>query len=203
MTKPKGKLIVFEGLDKAGKETQSEMLADYLNQKKIPTALRPYPTYESPSGQCIRRYLAGLEYFSQKTINMIYSVNRYETRNWINYLLGTGTTVILDRYYYSNMAYGSDEDNSMENIMEMDKEMPQPDLVIYIDILPETSMKRSGKDPDINERDLKLLLKAYNNYEEIKSMHIAPIVPIPGFCSIERLHKDIVRIVEHNLFKKK
>lgn len=197
----KGKLIVFEGLDKSGKETQSQLLADYLNKIGIKTALMSFPDYESDTGYFIRRYLDGKEKeVSQETVNLMYSANRYAKRHWIRYVLGVGAYVILDRYYYSNMAYGATTIHDMEKVRELDSEMPKPDLIVMMDITPEESVNRSGKSADINERDIEFLSQVRKRYHWIFH-HTNNSIMVNGDQEREMTHDQIVAMVEDRLFK--
>lgn len=219
-----GKLIVIEGIDKAGKETQSHLLYRYLIDKLgvLNVFLFEFPNYSSSSnsGQLIKDYLMGKQKFSQRTINMIYSVNRYEMRESMQRLLNIysvnkyemrestqrllneGYVIICDRYYYSNMAYGSGTEQTMEEIEAMDSEMPQPDLVILIDISAEESLKRSGKDADKNERNLKLLKEVRQNYQNL-FLEYDKWVQVNGEEDKQEIHEQIVTIVENRLFNNK
>lgn len=196
----KGKLIVIEGIDKAGKQTQAEMLQDYLTMAKgKDTVLRSFPFYDSHSGICIKRYLKGEEHFSQKTINMIYSVNRYEQRYWLNLFLNNNTIVILDRYYYSNMAYGCplgvNRIARMLEIEDMDCEMPEPDYVLFIDISPEMSQQRNSNQ-DINERNLEFLRCVRQNYLDLVKRY--NWIVIDGEMDKEKVHKSIISKLEYS-----
>lgn len=191
----KGKLIVLEGLDKSGKETQAKLLRQYLEKQDYEVSIHSFPYYESGSGALIRRYLAGMENLSQKTINMVYSVNRYEQKKYLENGLNLGIIIICDRYYYSNMAYGTDEDNSMEDIMEMDKEMPQPNHVILIDIDPKVSQSRNNNQ-DINEKNLSFLTKVRENYLYLAKENNWTI--INGDRDKEKVHKSIISKLEYS-----
>ena len=49
----RGKLIIIEGTDCSGKQTQCELLLDYLENKGIKTAEFSYPRYDTPTGRII------------------------------------------------------------------------------------------------------------------------------------------------------
>lgn len=182
------------------------MLLKHLNSFNIDTKLRDlrlstkltFPNYESKSGQLIRRYLEGKEFLSQKTINMIYSVNRYEHKADIETYLNWGSNVICDRYYFSNMAYGS-FGQTTEEIEQMDSEMPNPDLVLYIDISPETSLERSGKNADKNEESLELLKHARVVYREL-SINRNEWVVVNGEEDKEEIHEQVITLLKPILF---
>jgi len=52
-----GKLIVFEGIDGAGCETQVKLLFDYLKRQGKSVERLYYPDYEGPIGKLIHQYL--------------------------------------------------------------------------------------------------------------------------------------------------
>lgn len=56
----KGKLIVIEGTDCSGKETQSRLLIDRLNAEGMKTEYFSYPNYSSPTGRIV-----GLSYLGK------------------------------------------------------------------------------------------------------------------------------------------
>lgn len=200
----RGKLIVLEGLDKSGKETQSQLLYDNLKIPNTHINHIGFPHYESATGRCIRRYLDGEQSFSQKTINLLYSANRYERKHLLDYWLERGDIIICDRYYFSNMAYGSSdkEGETMQEIEEMDSEMPKPDLVIYIDISAEESLKRSGKTADKNEKNLKFLHGVRANYFMLFNYDIKyDWIEVNGEEDKQEIHEQIVSLVEDRLFK--
>ena len=54
-----GKLIAIEGLDGAGKATQSKLLVEWMNREYGETKLYSFPRYETSTGVEIGRYLRG------------------------------------------------------------------------------------------------------------------------------------------------
>jgi dTMP kinase len=165
----KGKLIVFEGLDKSGKETQSKLLIEYLRSKGFDAVYADEPTSENPIGRMIKRWLFNEENIEcGKAITLLYTADRYEhLKKNIIPNLESGKIVVLDRYYYSTMAYekalyGVD----LGWIKEMNKFVQKPDLVIFIDTDPEECIKRAQA-KDRHEK-LELLRKVKKVYDEIK-----------------------------------
>ena len=55
----KGKLIVFEGLDGSGKNTQSEKFYEYMKNRGIRVKKKSFPDYKSQSAALINMYLSG------------------------------------------------------------------------------------------------------------------------------------------------
>ena len=52
-----GKIIAIEGIDGAGKKTQSEMLVEYLKGKGVSAEVLSFPDYNHPLGMVISDYL--------------------------------------------------------------------------------------------------------------------------------------------------
>ena len=49
----KGKLIVIEGTDCSGKETQSKMLVESLNEMGLKAVHLSFPMYDTPTGKIV------------------------------------------------------------------------------------------------------------------------------------------------------
>jgi dTMP kinase len=61
--------------------------------------------------------------------------------------LAAGTTIIIDRYYYSGAVYSAAKHNpsmSLEWCRQPDVGLPRPDLCIFLDISSEDAAKRGG-----------------------------------------------------------
>lgn len=143
----KGKFIVFEGTDGSGKSTQMKLLSKYLAEKGIACYLTHEPT-DSPFGAVLRSCLSGRIEADEHAIALLFAADRIDhitnTVNGIRAKLEAGITVLCDRYYYSSLAYNGGF-VSFDWVAELNKpamKMLKPDLVIYIDIPTEESMKR-------------------------------------------------------------
>lgn len=66
---PKGKLIVIEGTDCSGKETQSKRLIERLNQEGMPTTYRSFPMYETPTGKIVGYPYLGKSYIASDMVH--------------------------------------------------------------------------------------------------------------------------------------
>lgn len=74
----RGKLIVFEGLDRAGKSTQCARLATRLHSPSHPVAHLRFPDRTTPIGQMINAYLTGASDVDDHVIHLLFSANRWE-----------------------------------------------------------------------------------------------------------------------------
>jgi len=80
-------IIAIEGLDQAGKKTQTEMLVKALRRSKIKTAVFSFPDYSTTIGKEIKRYLSGKRKFPPEIIHYLYAANRHEKLDEIKNLL--------------------------------------------------------------------------------------------------------------------
>lgn len=78
--KPRGALIVLEGLDRSGKSTQCAKLLSFLEGLGHPTELWRFPDRETSVGQMISAYLSNKSQLDDHTIHLLFSANRWEKR---------------------------------------------------------------------------------------------------------------------------
>ncbi|THW83632.1 thymidylate kinase [Aureobasidium pullulans] len=143
----RGKLIVFEGLDRSGKSTQCERLVSYLTEKGVPVKHRRFPDRTTPIGQMINNYLQGQTEQEDHVIHLLFSANRWEAVPSIEADINAGITVIIDRYYYSGCVYSAAKNNpslSLSWSRHPEEGLPRPDLCLFLDISAEDAAKRGG-----------------------------------------------------------
>ncbi|KAH8731967.1 thymidylate kinase-domain-containing protein [Phaeosphaeriaceae sp. PMI808] len=143
----RGKLIVFEGLDCAGKSTQCQMLVESLQKDGTSVRHMRFPDRTTPIGQMINSYLSGQSESEDHVIHLLFSANRWEAAASIEADIAAGTTVIIDRYYYSGCVYSAAKNNpamTLEWCRKPDVGLPRPDLCIFLDISAEDAAKRGG-----------------------------------------------------------
>ena len=150
----KGKLIVIEGTDCSGKETQSNKLMEYLKKNGYSVEKLSFPQYDTPTGKIVGGPYLGKSYicdgwFPEGAINvdpkvasLYYAADRKYNIGKINDLLNQGVNVILDRYIYSNMAHQGgkiiDKDERTEMYDWLEKlefdllELPHADIKIFL-----------------------------------------------------------------------
>ncbi len=143
----KGILIVIEGIDGAGKSTQARRLEASLREEGHPTLLTREPT-EGPWGQRIRKIIkTGREGIRPEEEYKWFVQDRKEhVEKVIRPALREGKVVILDRYYFSTMAYqGALGLDPVLIRKESEAFAPIPDLAIILDLSPETAISRIEK----------------------------------------------------------
>lgn len=186
-----GKLIVIEGTDGSGKQTQTNILYERLKKERNVKQIS-FPNYDSPACEPVKMYLSGKFGENATKINpypvsVMYAIDRYASykTDWGKWY-EDGEIIITDRYTTSNMVHqaskieNSDEKNSYLSWLkdlEYDKmELPRPDIVIFLNMSTDFTMllmkdrenKITGKKrKDIHELDKWYLEKSYKNACEI------------------------------------
>lgn len=78
-------------------------------------------------------------------MHLLFSANRWELNKLIRQTIHQGTTIIVDRYSYSGLAYScANSDLTMKWCSSIENGLPKPDLVIYLDVPRAVQTKRPG-----------------------------------------------------------
>ena len=159
-----GLLIVFEGLDQSGKQTQAELLRDRLKADGYKVRLLSFPDYRTSIGEEIARALQGERDYGPEVMQLLYVANRYERREEILHWLEGGLILICDRYVASSVAYGEAHGLDAAWLTDMQRYLPRADVTLLLDIAAETAARRKTTDRDRYERDLELLARVRESY---------------------------------------
>jgi dTMP kinase len=192
----KGKIIVLEGTDKAGKTTQSRMLLETLKALGKVCVIIDFPDYTTPIGMEIRAFLDGKRDYPPETKHLLFSANRWEKKKEIESMVENGTIVVMNRYWQSNLAYGTANGMDEGWLMRLDKGLPKEDIVLLILVNPATSTKRA-EIQDAFEADKKLAERAYKNYLKLAKQFKWKV--IDGSKSKEQVHQEIMKILKKEL----
>ena len=157
-------LIVFEGLDQSGKETQARSLRARLEQDGRHVQSLSFPEYDTPIGIEIRHALNGLRDFTPDVMQLLYVANRLEFKARLEQWLAAGDIVICDRYCASTIAYGEAQGLDSGWLVEIQRYLPKADVTLLLDISPDTAVRRKATGRDRFERDLELLARVRESY---------------------------------------
>lgn len=196
MVAAKGKIIVIEGTDNAGKDTQSHMLFETLKDAGKACVILSFPDYKTPIGMEIEAFLNGKRDYPPQVKHLLFSANRWEKKKEIESLIEKGTIVIMDRYWQSNLVYGVANGMNANWLLKLDKGLPREDLVIALLVDPNISSNRAITQDDF-ESDTKLAAKAYKNYRKFARQLNWKI--IDGSKSKEQVHQEIKKIIRKKL----
>lgn len=132
MSTKRGALIIFEGLDRIGKTTQSKLLFEYLSQEcALPCERLAFPDRSTQIGSLINAYLQRQLEFNDQTIHLLFSANRWECMDSMRAKLLQGQTLIVDRYAYSGVAFSQAKGLDKAWCQSCDVGLIKPDLVLY------------------------------------------------------------------------
>ena len=209
----RGKIIVIEGTDCSGKETQSKKLIEKIPNLKYFS----FPNYDSPTGKIIggpylgKNYICdgwfkeGADKVDPKIASLYFAADRKYNINVINKILDEGYNIILDRYVYSNFAHqggkikDTNERHKMYKWLEQLEfgllELPKPDIKIFLYVPLEVSMeKRKNRKEtfDQHESNVDHLKHAENSYLEIADLY--DFVKID--CTVNNKMKSVEEINE-------
>jgi dTMP kinase len=159
-----GMLIAVEGVDQSGKETQAHYLRERLREAGHKVRLLSFPDYGTSIGEEIARALQGEREYGPDVMQLLFVANRHERREAIVEWIAGGLILLCDRYRASSIAYGEAQGLDGTWLDDIQRLLPIPDLTIYLDIAPETAVKRKAQNRDRYERDLALLDRVRASY---------------------------------------
>ncbi|WP_295361875.1 thymidylate kinase [uncultured Pseudoramibacter sp.] len=184
-TERNGRLIVIEGIDGTGKQTQSERLARTLTARQVPVLRVSYPRYDKDSSAMARHYLAGdfgedPDAVSPYVASTFFAADRYASyQEETGPFLAKGGVVIADRYTTSNLVHqagkiadAAERDAFVHWLEDYEYRLlglPRPDLVFFLDmpeavseqLMADRANKITGEaEKDIHERDTDYLKRS-------------------------------------------
>ena len=219
----RGKLIVIEGTDCSGKETQAKLLIEHLKERGMQVEIFSFPNYDSTTGKiiggpflgkatiCDGWFKEGAVEVEPKVAALYYAADRRYNLPKIEEKLNRGISLILDRYVYSNMAHQAGKIEDMNERMNMYAwldilefkllELPKPDIALFLHMPSEFAkqLKQSRDEvPDQLESDEDYLKKAENAYIELASVYkwkTIECVENDRIKTIEEIGKEVLQAV--------
>ncbi|MEM1985925.1 MAG: dTMP kinase [Nitrososphaeria archaeon] len=190
-------LIAIDGIDQSGKKTQTDLLLKRLSELNYKVIKFSFPNYETPIGQLIEKILLNEIIVPLEVKHILLSANRWELKPKIEEYIKKNFIIIFDRYYQSNLAYGVANGLPLDWLMNLDKNLPDCDLTIILDIPPEISFKRKELNRDVHEKDFNYLVRVRKCFLELANKN--SWVVIDGNRPISEVHNSIWSIVSERL----
>lgn len=209
----KGKLIVVEGTDCSGKETQVKRAVARFKEMGLNIYNYSFPMYDTPTGRIVGGPYLGKSYICEGwfpegatnvdalTASAYYAADRRYNIGIINKHLENGDIVILDRYVESNMAHQGGKLKTPEERTKMYQkldtlefeimELPRPDAVIFLYMPFEYAAilkKNREETPDQHESNKAHLKQAETAYLELTEKY--------GYKKITCVKDDIIRTID-------
>lgn len=191
-----GRLIVIEGVDGSGKQTQTERLYKYLKESGKKVKKISYPRYDKESSAMVKLYLSGAFGEDPSSISPYIASTFYTADRYASYkedyedFLKEGGIVLADRYTTSNMVHQAGKIKDPEERRQFldwlwDYEfklfgLPVPDQVFFLNIPPEINQKlmknrnnkiTGAKEKDIHEKSQEHLNDSYQSALDLVKMY--------------------------------
>lgn len=215
-------LVAIEGIDGAGKGTQTELLLERLQDAGFSATSLQFPRYSATAfGEAIGDFLNGrfgsLDHVHPQLAAVLYAGDRFESKELLLQKIANHDVVVLDRFIGSSLAHQcarleGAERNGLQQWIERIEHgvfgLPRPDLNLLIDVSSKVSRElvaRKGardytdQEADLQESNLPYLEKVRSCYLEIASQRDDWML-IPGLDEDARLrsiHEIGDEIFEH------
>lgn len=216
----KGKLIVIEGTDCSGKQTQTEVLVENLKGLGYKAISFSFPNYASPTGEIIGEYYLGknnkslfkegIENVDPKISSLYYAADRVYNIDIIKNYLENDYIVILNRYVESNMAFqgGKIKDIKkrhmmyewLDNLEFVLLDLPRPNMVLFL-YLPYEQVcdLKKARGSEVNENMLHMAEIAYFELSNIYDYQKIKCMKDNKLRSIEDIASEILNKVQNFL----
>lgn len=176
----RARLIVIDGGDGCGKNTQTLKLVERLEKEGKHVKYLTFPDYNKNTSIFVKKYLNGdfgsREEVKPQVASLFFALDRYATINeWKSIFEDPEMIVICDRYVTSNMLYqmvryeNNDQQLAFLRWLETTEydllDLPAPDITLFLtlplsvrkEMLETRTGKTGGNTGDIHEKDLDYL----------------------------------------------
>jgi len=181
-------LIVLEGLDAAGKATQSKLLQAKLDSVGRTAVLFSFPRYETEVGALIKRLLtgersvlktgsaeplgSGVTYETDDAdealvLQALFAADKYDAVIAMDDAMAADRDVICDRWTPSALCFGEADGLDAKWLQNIQESLPIGDINIFIDVPEEEALRRRPQMRDRFERDREKQKVVRANYETL------------------------------------
>ncbi|MDD3766303.1 MAG: thymidylate kinase [Eubacteriales bacterium] len=215
-------LVVIEGVDGSGKQTQTAKLYERLLKEGRDVRKIQFPNYESETSALVKMYLGGVFGDKPEDVNPYVASSFYAVDRIGSYLMDwkkdyeKGTLILSDRYTTSNAVHqagklpGGARDGFLDWLFDYEYRLlslPKPDLVIFLDmpfehgrrLISNRSNKiTGGMQKDIHENDAMHIQSAYENALYVAKKYgwkIISCVEDGKVRSIDSIHQEIYSLI--------
>lgn len=139
-----GSLLIFEGIDGTGKSTQVSLLASALEARGFTVVTSREPT-DGPFGKKLRASMTEGRLSPDEELALFHDDRRDHVEHLILPALEAGHVVILDRYYFSTMAYQGARGFDPAEIRRQNEDFaPVPQQVFLLEVPVDAALQRIG-----------------------------------------------------------
>ncbi len=213
-----GKIIVIEGIEGSGKETQSKLLVESLNKMGIKAIEFSFPMYDTPTGRIFKDCLLnnnnyfneGIDSLDPELVCLYTAADRKYNIKKINDYLMDGYIVVINRYTSSNMANQgskySDSEDRFYMYQWIDKleywllKLPKPDYTILLNMPYKYNNQLSF---DLTKEDSKQerVLQSYLELAGLYNWDIINCIDEDKEKTIDEIHEEIIELLKNKGIK--
>lgn len=196
-----GKLIVIEGIDGTGKSTQASMLAEAL-KKQQHEVIESFEPTNGPWGSKLRKSATSGRLSIGEELELFIKDRQQHVEELIIPTIERGGIVILDRYYFSTMAYQGARGINPEDIRARNEAFaPAPDILLILDLPVDVALKRIGvRDGQANEfekrESLQFCRDLFLSLEDEPYAHV-----INTNATVDQVHAEVLARVTSSMEK--
>ncbi len=189
----RGYFIVIEGIDGAGKTSVSKELVRLLTSEGV-EAIYTYEPYESEFTELLRKSSGS---YDPEIEVLLLAADRYRhLKEVVIPALEEGKVVVMDRYYYSTIAYQGSRGAREEWINKVHEFVIKPDLAIYLDVEPEVGWSRKKFTPSRVEylgKDLRLLYEVKERY--LRMVEEGELTRVDAMKNLLEVVKECAKVI--------
>ncbi len=133
---PRGKFIVFYGINNVGKTTQAKSLVKRLKDAGKKAEYLKYPIYDlHPTGIIFNEYLRGgnPHNLTPREFQIIAAANRYQYQPELEEKLNQGITVVAEDYRGTSIAWGAGAGVRKDFLVRLNEGLLKEDHVFLLD----------------------------------------------------------------------
>lgn len=205
-----GKLIVFEGVEGAGKTTQMQRIQNWLQALSATPVVITREPGGTQLGQGLRRLL--LDYQGDEPIEdraelLMYAADRAQhVEGFLKPQLQQGTIILCDRYTNSTIAYqgyGRGIDLKLiDQLNQIATNGLESDLTLWLDLDVELGLSRTrtrGVADRMEQANLEFHRRVQQGFEALAKRNSEGIIRIEGHLGIDEVTEIIKMILTHKL----
>ena len=207
-----GKIIVIEGIEGSGKETQSKLLVESLNKKGIKAIEFSFPMYDTPTGKIFKNcvlsnnnfFPEGYEALDPELVCLYTAADRKYNIKTIKKYLDLDYIVVINRYTSSNMANQGSKYEEAEDRFYMyqwiDKleywllKLPKPDYTILLNMPYKYNNQLSFDFSNNNKKEK--VLRAYMELAGLYNWDVIDCIIDNKEKTRDEIHKEIIELLE-------
>jgi dTMP kinase len=200
----RGMLIVFEGVDGAGKSTQLRRVAAVLRARGLDVVETGEPT-RGTWGRKIREMARTTDRAPRETELAWFVKDRREhMRDFVEPALAAGRVVLCDRSYFSTVAYqGARGFDPGKLLADSQAEFGRPDLVLLFDLEPEQGLARVAARGGQHEPVFEELGYLERVTEIFRSLDLPELVRIDASQAEEVVARQVMQAIDARLAEAK